>query len=203
MLQPHFEGRSPLQPPSTPCPRRWQTATPTTLRALLTSVCHTNGAEAEGRDADDDHRVDIPFQFHVLISEAPQMKTQRRMRSPWYQLVLVRIKARLCCSVSGSWLQSQCLWLHHSLLLKYLHLFYWMVILYWWPWCILRGIQQRNVRSWKHFSYAWILNLHSSVRTNLCADAVISDVMQDMDVYTHSLTKYLTQQKYKDQLTYF
>lgn len=64
---------------------------------------------------------------------------RQRMRSPWHQLVLVHIKARLCWPASGSRLQSQRLWLHRtgnklheaaasywsywSLLLKYLHLF--------------------------------------------------------------------------------
>ena len=95
-----------------------------------------------------------------------QMKSRRRMRSPWYQLVLVHIMPRLCCPASGSRLQLQCLWLHltRTYCIKRLpaedsqpptkilaSVLEGRVILYWWHQCILGGIQKRNVCSWKHF----------------------------------------------------
>lgn len=95
-----------------------------------------------------------------------QMKSRRRMRSRWYQLVLVHIMPRLCCPASGSRLQLQCLWLHltGTYCMKRLpaedsqpptkilaSVLAGRVILYQWPWCILGGIQQRNAGSWKHF----------------------------------------------------
>lgn len=122
-----------------------------------------------------------------------QMKSWRRMRSPWYQLVLVHIMPRLCCPASGSRLQLQCLWLHRTgtYCMKRLPaedsqpptkilasvLAGW-VILYWWPWCILGGIQQRNVGSWKHFSHGSTLNIYFSVQTDPFVDTFTSDVVQ-------------------------
>lgn len=97
-----------------------------------------------------------------------QMKSQRRMRSPWYQLVLVHIMPCLCSPESGRWLQLRCLWLHltATYCIKRLpaedsqpptkilaSVLAGRVILYWWPWCILGGIQQRNVGNISH----WIL----------------------------------------------
>lgn len=54
----------------------------------------------------------LHFSSMSWVQRHQRMKSQRRMRSRWYQLVRGHIKARLCCSVSGSRLQSQCLWLH-------------------------------------------------------------------------------------------
>lgn len=147
-----------------------QPMTPRTeVRAILTSLSRTNCTKADDNNTSEVgvHRFELQFQFHVLISEASTNEVQRRMRSPWYQLVLIHIMPCLCCPASGSWLQLQCLWLHltGTYCIKPLpaedsqtptkilaSVLAGMVIMSWWHWCILGGIQQGNVGSWKHFS---------------------------------------------------
>lgn len=58
--------------------------------------------ESQNTAKEDIHRFGLRFQFHVPISEAPTNEVLRRMRNPWYQLVLLHIKP--CLSVlPGKW----------------------------------------------------------------------------------------------------
>lgn len=106
----------------------------------------------------------LRFDFSSMswFQQQQQMKSRGGWGAPWYQLVLVSIMPRLCCSESGSRLQSQCLWLHltGTYCIKRLpaedsqpptkilaSLLAGLVILYWCPCFFLGEIQQRKLET--------------------------------------------------------
>lgn len=56
----------------------------TDIRALLTSFSRTNCAKADGDDASEEnvHGFALPFQFHVLIPEAPTNEVPEEDEEP-------------------------------------------------------------------------------------------------------------------------